>query len=174
MVGDKSPVLYFIEKGTYQYGDMMDCWKFLDHINPPIQVPKEHPAAQAADLYAYSVYQSAPFDSASWQHQLCVDTFNAKGVYHMDGRVMESDMRDSLARKTSVMNGVRIAIPDRAATKGIDFTFKGNKNKQQKVRRAKIGVEANDRVSEVQSGNEYDPPRRSKGGESCDGSGEES
>jgi hypothetical protein len=63
----------------------------------------------------------------------------------MDGRGMESDMRESLARKTAVMNGVRVSIPSREATKDVNFTFKGYKNKQQSIRRAKIGIKKNDR-----------------------------
>jgi hypothetical protein len=59
---DRSPILYFIESGTFQYGDMAEIWTHIDKKEPPIPVPKSHPAAQAADLYAYSVYQSAPFE----------------------------------------------------------------------------------------------------------------
>lgn len=140
LTGDESPLRYFIERGTFQRGDMDDCWKYLDGLTPPITVSKAHPSAQAADLYAYSVYKSAPFNKLSWQHQMFFNTFQYKDVYLFDGRVMESDMRESLARKTSVVDGQRTSIPNRKATEGLDFSFKNNPNKKQNIRKAKIGM----------------------------------
>ena len=142
-VGDSSPLLYFIENGTYQRGDLEQCWRYLDKLNPPIPVSKEHPSAQAADLYAYSVYQSAPFGAVSWQHQMFHDTFVIKGIQHFDHRTMASDLKKFLSKDSTYINelGRKVRIPDREATKNINVTFEGNKNKQQNVRRAKIGLD---------------------------------
>jgi len=141
-IRDTSPLLYFIENGTYQRGDIEQCWKYLDKLNPPIPVSKEHPSAQAADLYAYSVYQSSPFDSASWQHQMFHETFVIKGIQHFDSRTMTSDLMDYLSKSSTYINelGRKVPIPDREPTKNISVTFEGNKNKQQNIRRAKIGL----------------------------------
>lgn len=142
-IGDTSSTLYFMERGTYQRGDMMDCWRYIDGLDPPTPVPKEHSSAQAADLYAFSVYQSAPFLSPSWQHEM----FAQKKIQHFDARIMESDLRGYLLKPSTVLvtekypQGVRVSIPDREATQNVNFTFKGNKNKQQNIRRAKIGLE---------------------------------
>lgn len=140
-VGDVSPILYYIEKGTYQYGDMTDCWKYLDGLDPPIPVRKEHPAAQAADLYAYSVYQSAPFIVPSWQHKIFADTLRPRKLAHFDARIMESDLRADLARDKAVVNGVKVRIPDRKVTAHLNFEFARNKNKKQAIRRAKTGID---------------------------------
>lgn len=139
---DNSPLDYFIENGSYQRGDMEDCWKYLDKLRPPIPVAKEHPAAQAADLYAHSVYQSAPFDTPSWQHQMFHEIFVIKGVHHADSRTMASDLRLFLSKNsTDIMElGGKVPIPDRDLTKNIPVSFEGNKNKQQNIRRPKIGI----------------------------------
>ena len=59
IVGPRSPLLYFVESGTLHRGDMMDCLRDRDGVNPPIPIPKSHVACQAADLYAYSMYRTA-------------------------------------------------------------------------------------------------------------------
>ena len=139
---DTSPLLYFIEDGTYQRGDMEQCWKYLDKLNPPTRVSKEHSPAQAADLYAYSVYQSAPFNSPSWQHGMFHETFVIKGVAHFDSRTMDSDLKAFLATNSTYINelGRKVPIPDRELTEGMDVRFEGNNNKQQNIRKAKIGL----------------------------------
>lgn len=149
-IHDNSPTFYFIENGTYQRGDMNDCWKYLDGLNPPIPVAKEHPSAQAADLYAYSAYRSAPFDSPSWQHELFAATFRSKGVYFADGRIMESDLNLSLSKnsvKLAEWEQGKVPIPDREKTKYLSVKFEKNQNKQQNIRRAKTGLE-HDRKAE--------------------------
>lgn len=44
--------LVFVEQGTHHHGDMVECFR-RDGLDDPIPVRKEHPAAQAADLYAW-------------------------------------------------------------------------------------------------------------------------
>jgi hypothetical protein len=48
----KGPMLVFVEKGTLHEGDMVECFR-RDGLEDPIPIPKEHPAAQAADLFAW-------------------------------------------------------------------------------------------------------------------------
>jgi len=147
-IRDKSPLLYLIEEGTYQRGDMEECWKYIDQLNPPIPVSKKRPSAQAADLYAYSAYQSAPFDTPSWQHQMFHETFVIKGVHHADSK---TDLETFLSRDSTHIKelGRKVPIPDRELTKDMRVIFERNKNKQQNVRRAKIGI-LQDRTSKIQ------------------------
>jgi hypothetical protein len=42
----------FVERGTLHEGDMVECFR-RDGLNDPIPVPKELPAVQAADLFAW-------------------------------------------------------------------------------------------------------------------------
>jgi hypothetical protein len=160
---DESPLLYFIENGTYQRGDLEDCWKYIDKRNPPIPVAKEHPSAQAADLYAYSVYRSGPFIVPSWQHQMFHDIFQIKGIYHADAKTMEAELKDYLSKPTAHVNelGGKVVIPNRESTKNIDVRFDGNPNKKQSVRRAKIGI-PNDRPAKIRSSDGDDSPRGPK------------
>jgi hypothetical protein len=159
-IRDKSPLLYFIEGGTYQRGDMEKCWKYLDQLQPPISVPKNHPSAQAADLYAYSVYQSAPFEKPSWQHEIFHETFVIKGLHHADSRTMSVDLKKFLSKPSTHIKevGSKVRIPDREPTKELTVSFEGDTNKQQKFRRAKIGV-PNDREASIRPSNDNDPSR---------------
>lgn len=166
-IRDKSPLLYFIEEGTYQRGDIEQCWRLLDKQNPPVPVSKKHPSAQAADLYAFSVYQSAPFEVPSWQHQMFHEIFEIKGLYHADSRTMASDLRQYLMKDSTQIKqlGRKVPIPGRERTKDMNVIFEGNKNKQQPFRKAKIGL-PNDRKPKIRSGDEHDLPRGPESGES--------
>jgi len=59
----------------------------------------------------------------------------------LDGRVMEQEMNMYLTIPSTVINGRRVFIPGRAETEGVKFEFDGNRNKQQKARRARIGLD---------------------------------
>jgi hypothetical protein len=169
-VFDRAPLLYFIEKGTYQTGDMNECWSCLDEVQPPIPVGKEHPSAQAADLYAYSAYQSAPFsrDFVSWQHEMLHETFAIKGIHHEDHSITRSNLEETASKKCVRLGTVKIdgqapfypaekvPIPDRAATANINIQFERNKNKQQANRKAKIGI-PNDEQGKFRQGDAENP-----------------
>jgi hypothetical protein len=156
-ISDNSRLLYFIEEGIYQRGDLGECWRYLDRTNPPIPVSKKHPSAQAADLYAYSAYRSAPFDSPSWMHEMFHETFVIKGLHHENARTMESDLKYFLSKDSAHIKelGRKVPIPDRATTKHLDVKFEGNRNKKQSIRRAKIGI-PNDRPARIRSSDRDD------------------
>jgi hypothetical protein len=54
---------------------------------------------------------------------------------------MEQEMNMYLTIPSTVINGRRVFIPGRAETEGVKFEFDGNRNKQQKARRARIGLD---------------------------------
>ena len=139
VVGPHSPLLYFIEDGTLHRGDMMDCLKDRDQINPPIPVPKSHVACQAADLYAYSVYQTA----MQGGNPFLTFRYFMQKLQHprerWDAKIFRPELEDYLSRPNTKLLGVpgKVAIPPRAMTEGLKFTFEGNRKK---VRRATVGM----------------------------------
>jgi hypothetical protein len=130
-VGQRAPLLYFVEDGTLHRGDMMDCLRDRDGISPPIAVPKGHVACQAADLYAYSVFQTAV---QKGKYFISLELFHEKLRFpdeHMDARIFRSDLETYLSRPTTVLVGSieKFAIPDRTQTAGLKVNFKGNTKK---------------------------------------------
>jgi hypothetical protein len=112
----------------------MDCLKDRDGICPPIPVPKNHVACQAADLYAYSIYQTAmqggkPF--LAYQYFMEKLRFPRE---RRDGRIFREELEEYLRRPAMIMDGMhaKIPIPTRAETEGYDFTFKGNTKKKRR------------------------------------------
>jgi len=65
----------------------------------------------------------------------------------------------------------KVPIPDREPTKNINIEFGKNKNMQQRIRRAKIGLE-NDGKTKSRRGNEKDTQRVKDGIAAQDRSGE--
>jgi hypothetical protein len=141
-VGDRSPLRYFVEDGTLHKGDMMDCLRDRDGINPPTPVKKDHVACQAADLYAYSVYQSAMLGQPSLSFRFFMDKLPSINE-RVDTRTFRSELETYLASNTSVVlterypEGVKVPIPRRDLTPGINFNFARNKKK---LRRASLGI----------------------------------
>jgi hypothetical protein len=139
LVGPRSPLLYFVESGTLHRGDMMDCLRDRDGINPPIPVPKAHIACQAADLYAYSVYQTA---MRNGKRCLSFQYFEDKLQFpkeRLDARIFRSDLETYVSQPNTKLVGIdeKVLIPSRAATEGMNFNFEGN---TKKVRRATVGL----------------------------------
>ena len=138
VVGRRSPLLYFVEDGTLHRGDMMDCLLDRDRVKPPASVSKAHTACQAADLYAYSVFQTA------MQHgkpSLGFQYFMEKLQFpreRLDARIFRSDLENYLSKPNTKLVGIdeKILIPSRAATEGMKFNFEGN---SKKFRRATVG-----------------------------------
>lgn len=139
LVGSRSPLLYFVEDGTLHRGDMMDCLRERDRINPPVPVPKAHVACQAADLYAYSVYQSAMQDGKPFLGYQCFMEKLQFPRERMDARIFRSELEGYLARPNTKLVGIpeKIPIPSRAATVGMKFNFEGN---QKKFRKGTVGI----------------------------------
>jgi Protein of unknown function (DUF3800) len=141
-VGGRSPISYFVEDGTLHKGDMMDCLRDRDGINPPASVRKDNVACQAADLYAYSVYQSALLGKASesFGHFMEKLPFTNERV---DTRTFRAELEAYLASNTSVVHtekhpeGIKMPIPKRALTPNLQFNFSRNKKK---IRRATVGI----------------------------------
>lgn len=138
VVGPRSPLLYFVEDGTLHRGDMMDCLRDRDGINPPIPVPKAHIACQAADFYAYSVFQSA---IQGGKPSLSYRCFQEKLQFpreRLDARIFRDNLEKYLSEPHTKLLGVeeKILIPSRAATEGMQFNFDGN---PKKFRKARVG-----------------------------------
>jgi Protein of unknown function (DUF3800) len=139
VVGPRSPLLYFVEAGTLHRGDMMDCLRDRDGINPPIPVPKAHIACQAADLYAYSIFQTVMQGGKPF---ISIECFMEKLRFpeeRMDARIFRSDLETYLSQPTTVLQGSteKIRIPPRAQTGEAKINFKGN---TKKFRRATVGL----------------------------------
>ena len=139
IVGPRSPLLYFVESGTLHRGDMMDCLKDRDRINPPIPVPKSHVACQAADLYAYSVYQTAmqqgrPFMSFKYFMQKLQHPRE-----RWDAKIFRPELEDYLSRPNTKFKDIplKVMIPPRAGTEGMTFNFEGNRKK---ARQGTVGL----------------------------------
>jgi hypothetical protein len=139
IVGARAPLLFFVESGTLHRGDMMDCLKDRDGITPPIPVPKDHVACQAADLYAYSVYQTALHSGKPFLSLGCFQEKLSFPRERRDTRISRSDLEAYLSRPTSVVPEVagnsKVRIPPRSGTEDMSFKFKGN---QKKTRRSII------------------------------------
>jgi hypothetical protein len=107
---------------------------------------KDHPILQSADMLAYAEFQrDTQRDSSIW------DALNKRDAAY---RAYELRCDEELIKA---------------------FVDEGSKETiQVRWRKAKELYEAEQRVQEIQSDNEYDPPSRSKSGESCDGGGKES
>ena len=139
IVGPRSPLLYFVEAGTFHMGDMIDCLQDRDGVNPPIPIAKDHVACQAADLYAYSMYQTAmrggePFLSFKYFMQKL--SFPRE---RRDGIIFRPELEAYLSHPNTEVEGIsgKLLIPPRIATEGLRFNFKGNKKK---FRRATVGI----------------------------------
>jgi hypothetical protein len=139
LVGPRCPLLYFVEAGTLHRGDMMDCLRDRDGISPPLPVPKAHTACQAADLYAYSVFQTAMQNEKSFIGAECFMQKLRFPHERMDARIFRSELESYLSQPTTVLHGSteKIRIPARDQTSEVRVNFKGN---TKKFRRATVGL----------------------------------
>jgi hypothetical protein len=140
--GSRYPILYFVEDGTLHKGDMMDCLRDRDGLAPPIPVKKDNSAAQAADLYAYAVYQSCLLNDPADCFRLFMEKLPSPRE-RVDTRTFREELNEYISRKCTVVNtekypeGIRTRIPTRKESESFDLNFKGNKNK---LRRATVGI----------------------------------
>jgi hypothetical protein len=139
IVGPRSPLLYFVESGTLHRGDMMDCLQDRDGVNPPIPVPKSHVACQAADLYAYSMFQTAIQGGVpvlSFKYFMEKLSFPKE---RRDAKIFRAELEAFLSGPNTKFLGIpdKVPIPHRSSTEGLKFTFEGNRKK---VRRGTVGL----------------------------------
>jgi len=120
----------------------MDCLRDRDKLHPPIPVTKENSAAQAADLYAYAVFQSCLLRGPSECFSFFMEKLHSPRE-RIDTRTFRSELAAYLASATSTVHseaypeGVRVPIPKRSETTEAQFNFAGNKKK---IRRATVGI----------------------------------
>jgi hypothetical protein len=94
--GHKGPLLFFVEQGTFHHGDMIECF-LRDGLPAPIPVPKELPAAQAADLYAWerAWYNNTSIRRPSMEY---IKTKMPDGVRGVDGKWERRSIEQSLKK----------------------------------------------------------------------------
>jgi hypothetical protein len=143
VVGPRRPLLHFVEDGTLHKGDMMDCLRDRDGINPPIPVKKDNVACQVADLYAYSVYQTAiKGGEPSLGFRYFMDKLPHTNE-RVDTKIFRPELESYVAKATAVLvsdkypKGVRVKIPSREESDGWKFNFRGN---LKKIRKPKLAV----------------------------------
>jgi hypothetical protein len=137
--GDRT--VFFVEDGTLHQGDMQECLRDRDRLPIPQPVPKSLPACQAADLYAYVIFQYAKTGVISDALQMI-----HKRLPHpqrrYDGHTGKKEIKLYLNEPRAIVHndqypeGVKVRIPLREGTKGLDFNFKGRPN-QKRIRRMK-------------------------------------
>ncbi len=142
VVGLRRPLVYFVEDGTLHRGDMMDCLRSLWNKSADT-CEKDHVACQAADLYAYSVYQTAIKGGEPF---LGFRYFMEKLPYtneRIDTKIFRPELESYVTKATAVLvtekypHGVRVNIPSRDESDGWKFNFNGN---PKKVRQPKLAA----------------------------------
>jgi len=112
----------FVEGGTLHHGDMEECFR-RDGLAAPTSVPKEHPAAQAADLYSWerAWYNNTTIHRPSMVY---IKQKMPDGMRGHDGKWDKRAMEQAL-RKLDMPH--RKALPD-----GLNFVFNNSPKRVRK------------------------------------------